>query len=122
MANGRPDTCENVIFFFRAQIDQEYKVSGVAFSDNAPSFYNQKLEKLKSELSLGALENTAREKGLRNYSIIVPVYYMNKAFTCNSNINQHWKSMGLTTFNRQNINGLCLFLDEVSVMLGAFNQ
>lgn len=121
ISNERYDTCGNFIVFLRAQIDDDFKVSGVAFSDNAPPFYIQEVERMKSKLNLRALENTAREKGLRKYTILFPIFYIS-TFTCDANMNSNCKSIGLTQFDKENIKGLCLFTDPIKIMLQSTGQ
>ncbi len=103
------DSCFSTGVFLRIYFDKNLKPSTPEFSDNAANIWKDQLTRILPSLDTKSLAVLLKQNGLKNVSILFPVFFVNQIESCLKGNQTEWYGSGYTRFDGKQ-------LEETSVL------
>jgi len=108
------DSCFFSHTLLKLEIDKEFKVSSIIFSDNAEEWFINELNKYREKLNIKQMEKYAKEEGIRNTSIVIPFIIKSVIFPCDKKVAYNlFSDSRYFQFNGRNLQGNILFANPM---------
>jgi hypothetical protein len=89
-------------------------ITGISVSDSAPFFFKNEFNLIKDTLNKAPINNLIAEKGLKNCSILIPVFYVYESGWCANSFDE-FRPYNYLTFNGKEIDHLTYNLKPIFV-------
>lgn len=116
------DSCYYSNTLLKVEFDNNSKVTSFQFSDNAEEWLSKELTKITGSLDLSALERYADSMQLKKRSVIVPVIISSQAIRCGPRYPGYWFNSRYYSFNEKLLEGNCLFVRPLEIVLQTANH